>query len=86
MQFVFKGVPGESHASVNMYGVEFPLGVPTSIESDKAARKLAGHPHFDAVAEPTADTPSPREDHDDHASATTDTQAVKRGPGRPKKA
>lgn len=85
MQFVFKGVPGESHASINMYGTVFPLGDPTNIEGDKFVRKLANHPHFEAVA-PTADTPSPLEDHDSHASATADTQPVKRGPGRPKKA
>lgn len=77
MQFIFKGVPGESHDSLNMYGVEFPLGVPVNIDGEKAASKLANHPHFYSVTKPVV---------------TEETQAqeplaepVKRGPGRPKK-
>lgn len=54
MQFVFKGVPGESHESINMYGTVFPLGEPTNIEGDKFVAKLANHPHFCAVHEPVA--------------------------------
>lgn len=85
MQFVFKGVPGESHASLTMYGVDFPLGEPVNIEGDKIVGKLANHPHFEAVAETktyddgtTATGPAPLPDES--------PAAVKRSPGRPRKA
>jgi len=88
MQFVFKGVPGESHASMNMYGTEFALGVPTNIEGDKFVKKLANHPHFEAVVETktcddgaTATGPAPLPD-----GSPAEPIAAKRGPGRPKKA
>ncbi len=86
MQFVFTGVPGESHESINMYGTVFPLGEPTDIEGDKFVKKLANHPHFQAVVETkvyddgttfTGTAPLPDE---------SPAEPVKRGPGRPKKA
>lgn len=62
MQFVFKGVPGESHASVNMYGTEFALGVPTDIGDAKFIAKLAIHPHFETVAPAEAEPEAEVED------------------------
>ncbi len=81
MQFVFLGVPGESHESLTMYGVNFERGVPAEVADSKHAAKLMNHPHFAAVAEPAvteetqAQEPAPEEPQ----------EPVKRGPGRPKK-
>ena len=80
MQFVFKGVPGESHDSLTMYGVTFPLGEPVNIDGDKAIAKLAKHPHFRAVAEPVVTAETQTQDPEEPQ------EPVKRGPGRPKKA
>ena len=62
MKLKFIGVPGEAHATINMYGVTFPLGeVVTLDEADPknatALRKLARHPHFAVVTE---DAPAPK--------------------------
>jgi hypothetical protein len=82
MQFVFKGVPGESHESINMYGTVFPLGEPVEMADAKFAAKLANHPHFYAVAEPAV-TDETQTQEPAHEEAQ---EPVKRGPGRPRKA
>lgn len=86
MQFIFKGVPGERHESINMYGTVFPLGEPVEMADSKFAAKLANHPHFEAVIETKV--------YDDDTAATgpaplpeeSPAEPIKRGPGRPRKA
>lgn len=46
MKATFKGVPGEEHDSLTMYGQDFPLGKAVEVRSVQAQRKLARHPHF----------------------------------------
>lgn len=58
MQIKFIGVPGEEHASIRQYGYDFPLGKFVDVTDERAAAKLANHPHFSAKAEPT-ETPLP---------------------------
>jgi hypothetical protein len=51
MKATFKGVPGEQHASVHMYGQDFPLGEAVTLNNEMARRKLANHPHFEVTTE-----------------------------------
>lgn len=46
MKATFTGVPGEQHASVHMYGQDFPLNEAVTLNNPMAKRKLANHPHF----------------------------------------
>jgi hypothetical protein len=72
MKYVFTGVPGEEHRSLLMYGTDMPLGEPVEV-SDVAAKKLANHPHFEAVAEA------------EEAASEQEGDTPKRKPGRPRK-
>lgn len=72
MKFTFIGVPGESHKTIHMYGTDMPLGEPVEV-SDVAAKKLANHPHFEAVAEA------------EEAASEQEGDTPKRKPGRPRK-
>lgn len=47
MKATFKGVPGEKHDSIYMYGQNFPLNEAVEVNDPRAARKLASHPHFE---------------------------------------
>ena len=71
MKYVFTGVPGEDHRSLLMYGTDMPLGEPVEV-SDVAAKKLANHPHFEAVVEA-------------EEAAEQEGDTPKRKPGRPRK-
>ena len=70
MKFTFIGVPGESHKTIHMYGTDMPLGEPVEV-SDVAAKKLANHPHFEAVVEA-------------EEAAEQEGDTPKRKPGRPR--
>lgn len=51
MKITFKGVPGEDHRSITMYGIVFPLGQAVEVDHARnamAVRKLSNHPHFEA--------------------------------------
>lgn len=52
MKATFKGVPGEQHASVHMYGQDFPLGQAVEINNPQGRKKLANHPHFEVEGSP----------------------------------
>jgi hypothetical protein len=52
MKATFKGVPGEDHQSVHMYGQDFPLGKAVEINSVQGRNKLANHPHFEVSGAP----------------------------------
>jgi hypothetical protein len=62
MQIKFIGVPGEEHASIHQYGYDFPLGKFVDVTDERAAGKLAAHPHFSAKAESTEPPLPSRED------------------------
>lgn len=47
MKVTFKGVPGEKHESVFMYGQNFKQGEAVEVTDPVAQRKLARHPHFE---------------------------------------
>lgn len=47
MKVTFKGVPGEKHESVYMYGQNFKQGEAVEVTDPVAQRKLARHPHFE---------------------------------------
>lgn len=51
MKATFKGVPGEQHASVHMYGQDFPLNQAVTLNNPMAKRKLLHHPHFEVQEE-----------------------------------
>jgi hypothetical protein len=51
MKIKFKGVPGEQHESVFMYGHTFKKGEAVEVTDPVAQRKLANHPHFEADGE-----------------------------------
>jgi hypothetical protein len=54
MKVTFKGVPGEQHESVYMYGHTFKKGEAVEVTDPMAQRKLANHPHFEADGEAPA--------------------------------
>lgn len=47
MKATFKGVPGEEHESINMYGQTFKKGEAVDVNDPRAIAKLRNHPHFD---------------------------------------
>ncbi|OUM01667.1 hypothetical protein [Variovorax sp. JS1663] len=62
MQIKFIGVPGEEHASIRQYGYDFPMGEFVDVTDERAAAKLANHPHFSAKAESSDQPLPPREE------------------------
>lgn len=52
MKATFIGVPGEQHASVHMYGQDFPLNEAVEIDNPQGRSKLARHPHFKVEGNP----------------------------------
>jgi hypothetical protein len=58
MKATFIGVPGEEHASMHMYGQDFPLNQAVELNNPQARSKLARHPHFKVESGPD----DPKED------------------------
>lgn len=74
MKATFKGVPGERHDSIHMYGQDFPLGEAVTLTSETARRKLEHHPHFEVQGEPgdNADDAKIRSEFSGAAAAALD--------------